>query len=343
MTPVPNPPSVADLRVELDQNGFRGWVWPWAQQKLRGFIRERLVRRYPPGVYSPTGRWDAEGISDLANDFLADRRRGDALRRAIHSAVSIQAVVKWLETACFNYMIEERGGTPEANVYGRLRDTLGSDPELRGLVSVGAGSAYGDAAWEGEHPRRATEEDFSAAERYLPDVLPRVEYTRGKRQSPVLATTTLREIARSIIRGTGLLFTAGQIMAVLKRRIDFGSLTAVENGTAQLAVISDPIPNPLEQAVAVEMATQLIGTLSARQKHVLWLLASDTERGAMDRIATEVGCSRTVAWEERKQIQHAALALRVSGAWEADQVLAAALKLLEAELSVLVQADDSTR
>lgn len=326
----PESPSLEQVRDEFARNGSNRWIWEWMFDTLEVYAKVRLTRRYPPALYSPSGNWDRPGISDLVNGFISEWAMKGKFVLAISRAQDTGGLTRYFEAAFRNYVVSRREPSATSNVYERLREALARDPELRALAGAGSRTAYGDYQWVDSPPLVATDEDLRRASRYLPAEIPFAEYRTGTRQSPVLATATLREIARAVIRGTQRLMTAGQIIHVIRLRVNLNAAAGEEvGGYAQIAIPDSAAPDPLESVFAQEQAHRVLAALSDRQKQILRIWCGGARPLTVREIAAQLACGKTLIHDEQERIKLAFRALDLTRERERDQVISSVLQILE--------------
>lgn len=330
MSALPTNPSIAELREEFLRNDVRGWLWAWLADALRVYVRTHISTRYKAALYSPTGVWDDAGITDVVTDFLLDRGIGKgAVLAALQRANNTAGVVRYLETAVHHFAISERVRTVSGNIFHRLADVLASDPELGRLGALGSRPAYGDATWRAAPPPVLGEGDLREAQRHFPSDVGTTEYHHGARQSPGVASDDLRRIARALIRGTGRLMTAGQIMRSLEARFELrGDGSEPEEGLDAADRAGSLAATPLEETVAADLAERALGLLTPRQRQVLGLWVSANPPLTVREIGARISLGKSLVSEEQQAVAAVFRRLHLAGADEQTQVLAAVGRIL---------------
>lgn len=326
MTPRGEVPSrsIEELRTEFGANGLDGWLWEWLLLTLSMYARGRLAGRYRPGLYSPSGKWDSEGVRDLVHDFLVERviKKG-LISRALLITDTTRACIRYVEKAFHRFVISERGQGVERNIYHRLLDVLAEDPELRPLAGAGPSAAYGDERWSDEPPSRADETVLIAAERYIPEDADTTYYRSETRRSPVLGNEALRTIARALIRGTGCLLTASQILRVITRRFNLqeGLGARIADTEDTLCRLPSGQLDPLEAMVAQETAEQLLEQMTERQRTVFSCWVQQDPPLTAREIAELTGLGKSTVNNEQRAIAALAEELKLTSRAEQDQVI----------------------
>jgi hypothetical protein len=321
-------PPIDDLRREFKACGLQGYLWELISEALRLFGKIRIATRYNPRIYSPSGSWDEEGLSDLVNDFIVHRgiEKG-AVLAALQRADNTNGFVYYLESAFRNFAISQRVRTIADNLYRRLIDALADDPQLVPLAGMGTRSAYGLASWQNDPPACLDEGEMQVAMRSFPNDVETLSYDSEQRQSPLLAVDELRRIAHAVIEGMGKLVTARQLMLLIKMRysidgsLDHASLETIEDpGSLEL--------HPLQDLIARELAERLFRELTERQRAVLKSLMADDPPPSVREIAARLGLSKSVVQRERDAIAEAINSLELLNKDEQSQVLGAAAGLI---------------
>lgn len=323
--------TIEELRSEFTSNGLRGWLWEWLLAVLGAYVWLRLAGRYKPALYSPSGRWDREGAHDLINEFLVERgiRKG-VVSQALMVTDSTSACIAYLERSFHRFVISQGGQSVSRNIYTRLVDILVEDPHLRRLAGAGATSAYGDESWSENPPLVADENTLREAEKFLPAHVETIHYRSEKRRSPVFGKETLSTIARALIRGTGRLLTASQILRVISSRFTLaeGPGTPVANGDDTLLQLASSQLDPLEELIAEETATRLLITMTDRQREVFYLWTQEDPPLTVREIAEQAGLGKSTVHNEQKAITVLAEGLKLTSRAEQDQVLSICARIL---------------
>lgn len=302
MTPIN--PSLEELRREFLLSELRGWLWPWLHGRLVAYIARRVKGRYRPQAYSPTGEWDVEGCSDLANEFIVERGiRKAAIARALLVATDTPSLIAYLSLSLQRFIIAERPHSVNGNVFDRLRDVLDQRSAFIRLGGVPPHSCYGLADWEDDPRSAATEETLARASRYLPGKIEWVTYSTGSRQSPGISSDDLERIAHDLLEGTNHLLTSRQIMAVVHSRF------VLENGVVGDLTSLDELEvanasNPLEDAEAENLADRALSAFTDRQRAIVRLMLDDPEAISTRELAEKLGIGKSTAASELQAIQN---------------------------------------
>jgi hypothetical protein len=326
----PARPTIVELRAEFKDRGMEGWLWPWLAAVLMASVIVQLRPRYAADVYSPTGEWDDEGMSELVVDFVLERgvKRG-AIALALVKAESTAGVERYLEVALHRYAISERRRSVASNIYGRLVEVLETDATLRPLAGFGLRAAYGLDEWSDDPPMPVDGVMVHNARRFVPSDVRWAEYSTGSRRSPGLLSEDLRRIAHAVIRGSQGLWTADQIMDVIESRFNL-ELEDPDRPIRDETVISlqmSPLPSALDDAVAQEIAQSAVERLSGRQRRILHLMAQDQSLGARA-IAERLGRTKSLVNNEQHAIRRMFSELPLVGIEERMQVLTSVSSLL---------------
>ena len=296
-------PSIDELRIEFARNDIRGWIWAWLHEHLTGYASSRIRGRYRAIAYSPSGVWDAESLSDLAEGFIVDRgiKKG-AVGRAISGAPDTPAALRYLEVAFTRYVTSERARSLSRNIFDRLRDVLDQQPDFIRLAGVPPYSYYGLADWEDDPPPVATDDVLRNAGRFVPQDIAWVNYETGTRQSPGISSRDLERIARALFVGLDRLLSPRQIMAVLEER--FGLRDEISSATsAVLEAVPGAIPDPLEAVEANDLAARVLGILTERQRQIVQLMLQDPLAITVRDVAARLAISKSTAANELRAIQ----------------------------------------
>jgi hypothetical protein len=324
---IPTLPTIQELRVEFEQRDVRGWIWPWLARVLEGYVRARIKGRYKEALYSPTGVWDGAGVRDLVTDFLLKRGvAGGAVLRALAVAPDTPSLIRYLERALHHYTISARVRTIEGNIFSRLSDVLAKDSELQCFGGGTAGPMYGDAAWAAAPPPALHQVDLRAAVSHVP---PDVHWQGGdaRRNPPGLSSEALGRLARAVIRGTGRLMTAVQLMHVIQQRFDLRSEAALTTDLDAARTAAVALPAPLDELVAEDLARKALNSMTDRQRAVLRHWFSEPSSTVRD-IAESMGISKSLVNTEQRAIAETFQRLRVAAGEEQRQVLAAAARIV---------------
>jgi hypothetical protein len=327
----PVKPTIDELREDFVGNGLEGWLWPWLERTLESYVRARLKPRYRASLYSPSGEWDESGIHDLVQGFILERviERG-ALLLGLQRADNTAGLVHYLERALHNYACSERVRTVSGNIYRRLADVLASDGRLKRLSGIGGRAAYGLQEWSENPPASMTAEDLQEGMKFIPADISWRDYRGGDRHSPGLLNEDLARIAFHIIGGTERLFTASQIMQLVRHWFDIDSGTSlVKSDSDAAAILSSQEPSPLEATVADDLAARALGRLTPDQESVFRLMVSDGKAGVRD-LASRLGKSKSFVNRQQKVIGAIFQELNIRDPGEQMQVMSAAARLLGA-------------
>ena len=322
MNTFPFRPSIEELRGEFVRNGLQGWLWPWLSEVLGTYIRARLVRRYRPTLYSPSGQWDAEGIADLVNGFIVERGiERSVIQTALRVADTSAHATRYVERALHNYAISGRVRSLADNIFRRLQEVLEQDPELQRLAGIGSRAAYGDESWRDDTPPALLDNGLAVIDRFFPSDVPWQHYRSEDRQSPRISSEDLRRIARALIRGSGRLLTAHQIMRLIEARFDLRHEEEVELEEDETAFSLVTPRSPLEELVVEELARQVISGLSARQRKIFRLWVGQEPPLNVRQIADRLRVSKSLVSNEQHKIALMLRRLHLTGAEEQTQVL----------------------
>lgn len=322
--------GIDELREEFAANGVSGWLWSWLKDVLASYVALRLKPRYSAALYSPSGQWDEDGMHDLVHGFMIERAfEKAALLAALQRAENTAGAITYLERALHNYACSERVRTVAGNIYARLGEVLASDGRLRPMTGLGRRSAYGLDEWIDDPPAPVNGEDVPDAMRFFPTDLQWREYATGDRQPPGLFNEDLSRIAFDVIRGTEQLWTAGQIMQLIRRWFELESEgKAAESSLDTAAALSSAEPSPLDAVVAEDLARRAIEFLNADQRRVLKaVIGSGGELGVRE-LAAKLAMSKTMVNRHQHFIIETFRRLHVTSPGEQNQVVSAAGKLL---------------
>jgi hypothetical protein len=331
MTAAPLKPSIDELREEFVENGLEGWLWSWLERILEGYVRVRLKPRYRAPLYSPSGEWDDGGIHDLVQGFILERViERAALLLGLQRADNTAGLVHYLERALHNYACSERVRTVSGNIYRRLADVLASDGRLKRLSGIGGRAAYGLQEWSENPPAPMSAEDLQEGMKFIPSNISWRDYRSGDRHAPGLLNGDLARIAFHVIGGTERLFTASQIMQLIRHWFDLDSGTGlVKTDLDAAAILSSQEPSPLEASVAEDLAAQALRRLNSDQQSVFRLMVSDGGAGVRD-LASRLGKSKSFVNRQQKVIGAIFQELNITDPGEQMQVMSAAARLLGA-------------
>ncbi len=322
-------PSIDALRDEFRRTDLRGPLWSWLYDVLGDFARIRLAR-YRPAIYSPSGVWDNDGISDLVNGFLMERgiERG-AVQRALLAANDTVGAIRYLEAAFHRYAISERLRTVSSNIFGRLRDVLAGDARFY-RVGNGRREVFGVAPAREKLPTLLAPDELSYAARYIPGDIRWFEYRTGDRLSPGITNEVLGRIAEAVMRGSDRLLSASQLMRLIRDRFGLIDDGATTSSIEVHASLSTKGPDPLEHALAADIASKALSRLTSRQRNVLRAWVSGDSQRSVREIAHELGISKSLVSKIQGEIGLAFRQLCVTGADERRQIFDAVASLLEA-------------
>lgn len=329
MSTIPTNPTIEQLHSEFAASDLRGWIWPWLTGVLAHYVRGRLAGRYRASLYSPSGQWDEEGISDLISEFIIERgiKRGGVLA-AFQRAESVAGWVAYIERSFHHFAVSERARTVATNIFDRLRDVLDKDTEYRRLAGKGSRAAYGLHEWAESPPPAATDLDLRGIERHLPTGIRWVNYETGARQSPGIATEDLRRIAHAVLAGAARLMTADQIMQIIEARFGLSrDGTPVGDGEI-VASLPASAPDPLEETVAADLARRALSALSERQRTILRLMLNEHPPLSVREVAARLKIGKSLVNNEQRAIANQLRRLHVGGRGEQSQVLCAMERIL---------------
>jgi len=195
------------------------------------------------------------------------------------------------------------------------------------LAGFGGRAAYGLDEWSGDPPAVMDPAGLREAERFLPSGVRLTSYSTGTRQSPGLASVDLASIAVALISGTGRLWTANQVMAVIEARfvLSDGDPNAPRDSERELIRMS--APEGLDVVVVEELAESALKALSAPQRAILRLMTE--EPGLSTRaLAERLGVSKSQVNKEQHRIATMFCSLPLANSEEQEQIVNEVILLL---------------
>jgi hypothetical protein len=294
-------PSIDELRTEFAENDVRGWIWLWLERHLHHYAAKRIRGRLSATMYSPSGEWDADGLSDLVSEFIIEKGiQRAAVAKALAAASDTEGALRYLRKAFKHFVISERPRSLTRNIFDRVRDVLDDQPDFMRLAGVPPGCFYGLADWEEDPPRPASDEQLKNAARFLPEDISWVSYTKGTRHSPGLASRDLERAIHSLFVGLGYLLSARQIMSVIEQRYQLRQEATLEHDVGGLATVGS---SPLEDVEATDLAERALKILSQRQRKIVRLMLDDPAAVTVRDVAAKLGLSKSTASTELRAIQ----------------------------------------
>jgi hypothetical protein len=243
---------------------------------LRHVVR-RLIRfgGLPP-MYSPTGRWDAEGEAEdeAFADWLTVRLVGTGqLAALLHQSGNVAAFSRAAEVYLRRHLINRLERNYASNLYGRLRELLREAEEFAVLI---ASRREQDAVWklaeQGDIGPWQESEDRLLALAWGLGEFETIRYREdAKKLSPILERDELHRFVAGLLDVAGAGLTLTQLVRVLVRRFDLEAATvdALEGEAEDISTAQDVV----DDVNAGQLALAVLAELTDRQANVLreWL------------------------------------------------------------------------
>ncbi len=242
---------------------------------LRHVVR-RLVRfgGLPP-MYSPSGRWDAEGEAEdeVFADWLTARLVTGQLAALMHQSGNVAAFSRAAEVYLRRHLINRLERNYASNLYGRLRELLREAEEFGVLI---ASRREQDAVWklaeQGDIGPWQESEDRLLALAWGLGEFETIRYREdAKKLSPVLERDELHRFVAGLLDVAGAGLTLTQLVRVLVLRFDLEAATvdALEGEAEDIPTAQDVV----DDVNAGQLALAVLAELTDRQADVLreWL------------------------------------------------------------------------
>ena len=316
--------TIEQLQAEFAERHLEGFLWSWLREQLLRVARTSIVSRYNPAVYSPTGVWNDEALSDLANDFIIEQGIGQgAFLKALAQSPDIEALLAYVGRSFRNYIVDQRPRSTERNVFERLRDLLDSSPDFMRLAGTPPNSFFGLAEWSDAAPEPATDEDMASAHRFIPEGVEWVAYESGQRQSPGLSSADLQRTALAVMRGMNRLVSARQLMSLIKRRFVLDASEVEWDDASDELSLHARTDSPLDLVAARELAEIVHGNLTPRQRDILFEQLKQGTEANVRSISAALGIGKSTVSNEMQRILACFRDVDVTGEQQLQQVLEA--------------------
>jgi hypothetical protein len=261
---------------------------------------------------SPTGKWDAEGVTDAVHSWIERRLlRTGALLAAFDHANAERPFLRSLERNLRHHLENERERGEIDNLVARAHALLRDDPRFRNFIPQAqvSDSWWGLSDWDDPSAWQGSEERLLS----LAWSLGRFDLfqygQRVERASPILASGELGRLLEGLFGAAQALLTLRLIAGVLTRRFDLEPPRLISDDAAQAE--AREVTGPADAAVVAELedaAVAAIADLTSRQAEVVWRKASGA---TLDEIAAALGVSRGTVDNELKRV--GAIVLRHAG------------------------------
>ena len=322
-------PTIEELRAEFTAHALEGYLWVWLSDVLIAYVALRMKPRYSPALFSPSGQWDEDGVNDLVHGFIVDRgiKRG-AILAALQQAENTAGAVRYLERAIHNYACSQRVRTIAGNIYTRLVEVLNDHGRLKRLSGFGGRASFGLDEWLESPPFPIEGEHVQEGMKFFPGDIKWTEYTTGDRQSPGLLNEDLSRVAFEVIRGSQRLWTAGQLMQLIRARFNLENRGIQTTSAAETASLFSTEPSPLDAVVAEDLARRALNALDENQRRVFGAMVAAGGAHGVRQLADTLGISKTLVNRHQHSITETFRKLHITSPAEQNQVVSAAAKLL---------------
>ena len=262
---------------------------------------------------SPTGSWDADGVTDAVHGWIERRLlRTGALLAAFDHTSAERPFLRSLERSFRHYLESERERGEIDNLVSRAHGLLRDDKRFRDWIPQAQVSDtwWGLAVWTDPEPWQGSEERLLTLAWSLGAFeLFRYGHTVA-RASPVLATDELGRFLERLFERADALLTLRLIAAVLASRFDLAPPVLLTDAGEELEKVGgDPIE--IDEAELEDAALAAITELTSRQAEVLYRKAGGE---TLEQIADALGISRGTVDNELRRA--GAIAIRHAGADE---------------------------
>lgn len=261
------------------------------------------TRSVPPSL-STTGAWDAEGVEETVAGWWEERLLTGTLREAFDRCTNSRTLSRFLETSLRNWLIDRTRRSRQPRLLARARALLAGDPETFEAVIPGPplDVQWGLASWAAAQPFTGSIEELLRHVYALGDFELLRFSDQAQKAEPVISSADLRRLVHGLLERTGQLITLRQLDEVLRAR--FAEAFASSEPVDELPDPPSADPPVVDQAVALEIARQLLAGLTSRQVSIL--VGRYLRSATLEQLAEEHGCSRGTADNELRRA-HAVL------------------------------------
>lgn len=329
---------MTDLQALLDEYASVG-IGPSLDAEIRRAAEVTIrTQRFPPS-FSPFGRWDAETIADLAQEWTTERLlRLGHLDMLLLTNTSLVGLRKGLTLSFRHFVLSQRQRGAADNLFHRAAEAFERDDRFRltANAKTRAHQVWGLRAWPESRPQFEGSEDVLLAAGWQIAEFSAIRYgEHARKSSPILSNADLPRFLERLLQEVGAPLSLTQIIFVMRYR--FNLLEADHRSLDQPSGRDQSDERPplsagiaandnVEQEVVVrELALAVIKDMPPRRRAVI--VAANEPGMTLARIAERLDCSRgTVDNEIRRTI--ASIAGQADGEQEAGAIYRSVVELL---------------
>ncbi len=292
-------PDFKDYLREYEAQGIGTLLYALILDLVR-----QVVRRYPPGIYSPNQVWDDDAITALCHDFTVEKLLGAGwLEHHLLAEETIAGLKRVLRRDFRHFLISRRRRSEYLNLFGRVRKILRDDPRFQAYRAHGNAAAgiWGLDKWTNKEI--AQQLDGVVEAMFTVELPPLIRYRAdSKKLSHLISNADLGRLLESTFRTVDRYISLGLLMEGLRYRLSLLESAAIsldepvgrqdeDRGQTYADIVPD-LANPETEVTSVQIAEDIFEMISDRQRRVLALRLSLTDP-TLKQIGKRIGVSKS--------------------------------------------------